>query len=205
MAGGTPVQDIVPQEVVDSAIEWADGLGYLGLALLSASEAALQPVPPDPLVWNMILDADSGAVVAAVVLVATLSSVLGALAGYAIGIYAGGWLLERFVSDSTIARLNVLVERYGTAGIFIAAVSPIPYKALAWIAGAGRMDLRLFVAAGITGRGLRFGIPGALLGIYGDTMLDSLNWMTFSAAALVGLAFVIPAARWWKNLLDEEE
>tara|TARA_B100000929_G_C15429659_1_gene394220 strand:- start:156 stop:755 length:600 start_codon:yes stop_codon:yes gene_type:complete len=199
------VQDIVPQEIVDSAVEWADGLGYLGLALLSASEAALQPVPPDPLVWNMILDTDSGAVIATIVFVATISSVIGALIGYAIGMHAGGWVLERLVSDSTIARLNILVERYGVAGIFIAAVSPIPYKALAWIAGAGRMDLKLFVAAGIFGRGLRFGIPGALLGIYGDTMLDSLNWMTFSLAAIGGLVIVIPAARWWNNLLDEEE
>ena len=190
---------------MDSAVEWADGLGYRVLALLSASEAALQPVPPDPLVWNMILDADSGAVVATIVLIATISSVIGALIGYAIGMHAGGWVLERLVSDSTIARLNILVERYGVAGIFIAAVSPIPYKALAWIAGAGRMDLKLFVAAGIFGRGLRFGIPGALLGIYGDTMLESLNWMTFSLAAIVGLAIVIPAARWWNNLLDEEE
>ncbi len=197
--------DIVPQDVVDSAIEWADGLGYLGLALLSATEAALQPVPPDPLVWDMILDSDSGFVVAAVVLVATFSSVLGALVGYAIGMYAGGWILERFVSESTIARLNVLVERYGSAGIFIAAVSPIPYKALAWIAGAGRMDLRLFVAAGLFGRGLRFGIPGALLGLYGDTMLDSLNWITFSFASILGLVIVVPAVRWWKGLLDEEE
>ena len=119
--------------------------------------------------------------------------------------YAGGWLLERFVSESTIARLNVLVERYGSAGIFIAAVSPIPYKALAWIAGAGRMDLRLFVAAGLFGRGLRFGIPGALLGLYGDTMLDSLNWITFSFASILGLVIVVPAVRWWKGLLDEEE
>ena len=197
--------DIVPQDVVDSAIEWADGLGSLGLALLSATEAALQDVPPDPLVWDMILDSDSGFVVAAVVLVATFSSVLGALVGYAIGMYAGGWLLERFVSESTIARLNVLVERYGSAGIFIAAVSPIPYKALAWIAGAGRMDLRLFVAAGLFGRGLRFGIPGALLGLYGDTMLDSLNWITFSFTSILGLVIVVPAVRWWKGLLDEEE
>ena len=119
--------------------------------------------------------------------------------------YGGGWLLDRFVSNSTIARLNVLVERYGSAGIFIAAVSPIPYKALAWVAGAGKMDLRLFIASGIFGRGLRFGIPGALLGLYGDKMLESLNWMTFSFASIVGLIIVIPAARWWKGLLDEEE
>ena len=201
--------EILPEGIVDSAIEWADGLGYLGLAILTSTEAALQPIPPDPLVWNMILEADSGLVIATVVLIATLSSVLGALAGYAIGMYGGGWLLERFVSQSTIARLNVLVDRYGSAGIFIAAVSPIPYKALAWIAGAGRMDLRLFVAAGIVGRGLRFGIPGALLGIYGESMKSSMTGVegaiTFSIVSIIGLIVVIPAARWWKGLLDEEE
>ena len=201
--------EILPEGLVDSAIEWADGLGYLGLAILTSTEAALQPIPPDPLVWSMILEADSGLVVATIVLIATLSSVLGALAGYAIGMYGGGWLLDRFVSQSTIARLNVLVDRYGSAGIFIAAVSPIPYKALAWIAGAGRMDLRLFVAAGIVGRGLRFGIPGALLGIYGESMKSSMTGVegaiTFSLASIIGLIVVIPAARWWKGLLDEEE
>jgi len=201
--------DILPGRVVDSAIEWADGLGYLGLAILTSTEAALQPIPPDPLVWNMILDAENGFVVATVVMIATISSVLGALAGYAIGMYGGGWLLERFVSQSTITRLNVLVDRYGSAGIFIAAVSPIPYKALAWIAGAGRMDLRLFVAAGIVGRGLRFGIPGVLLGIYGESMKSSMTGfegaMVFSLASIIGLIIVIPAARWWKGLLDEEE
>jgi len=201
--------EILPEGLVDSAIEWADGLGYLGLAIITSTEAALQPIPPDPLVWNMILDAENGFVVATVVMIATISSVLGALAGYAIGMYGGGWLLERFVSQSTITRLNVLVDRYGSAGIFIAAVSPIPYKALAWIAGAGRMDLRLFVAAGIVGRGLRFGIPGALLGIYGESMKSSMTGfegaMVFSLASIIGLIIVIPAARWWKGLLDEEE
>ena len=195
--------------LVDSAIEWADGLGYLGLAILTFTEAALQPIPPDPLVWSMILEANNGFVVATVVLIATLSSVLGALAGYGIGMYGGGWFLEKFVSESTIARLNVLVERYGSAGIFIAAVSPIPYKALAWIAGAGRMDLRLFVAAGIVGRGLRFGIPGALLGIYGESMKSSMTGVegaiTFSIVSILGLIIVIPASRWWKGLLVEEE
>ena len=201
--------EILPEGLVDSAIEWADGLGYVGLAILTSTEAALQPIPPDPLVWNMILEADSGLVIATIVLIATLSSVLGALAGYAIGMYGGGWLLERFVSQSTIARLNVLVDRYGSAGIFIAAVSPIPYKALAWIAGAGRMDLRLFVAAGIVGRGLRFGIPGALLGIYGESMKSSMTGVegaiTFSVVSIIGLIVLIPAARWWKGLVDEEE
>tara|TARA_Y100000814_G_scaffold6186_1_gene5735 strand:- start:31 stop:642 length:612 start_codon:yes stop_codon:yes gene_type:complete len=202
--------DILPGGLVDSAIEWADGLGYLGLAILSSTEAALQPIPPDPVVWSQVVASDSGFGVATVILIATVSSVIGALGGYAIGVYGGGWILERFVSSSNVSRLNVLVERYGAAGIFIAAVSPIPYKALAWIAGAGRMDLRLFVAAGIVGRGLRFGIPGVLLGMYGENLngleYDSMEvQMIFILSTILGLIVVIPAARWWKGLLDEEE
>ena len=42
--------EFLPEGLVDSAIEWADGLGYLGLAILTSTEAALQPIPPDPLV-----------------------------------------------------------------------------------------------------------------------------------------------------------
>ena len=162
------------------------------------------------MVWSQVVASDSGFGVATVILIATVSSVIGALGGYAIGVYGGGWILERFVSSSNVSRLNVLVERYGAAGIFIAAVSPIPYKALAWIAGAGRMDLRLFVAAGIVGRGLRFGIPGVLLGMYGENLngleYDSMEvQMIFVLSTILGLIVVIPAARWWKGLLDEEE
>ena len=73
--------EILPEGLVNSAIDWADGLGLPGLAILSSTEAALQPIPPDPLVWNMILDADSGFTIAVIVLVATLSSVFGALGG----------------------------------------------------------------------------------------------------------------------------
>ena len=193
---------IVSQEMIDSAIEWADGLGLFGLAILSSTEAAFQPIPPDPLVWKMALDADSGFGIAVVVSVAVLSSVMGAIAGYAIGMYAGGWLLEKLVPQSTMTRLNVLMERYGAAGIFIAAVSPIPYKALAWIAGAGRMDMRVFIAAGI-GRGLIFGIPGLLLSVYGESVVQSLNWVNFSFVSIAGLIVVIPAARWWHSLLEE--
>jgi len=189
--------------MIDSAIEWADGLGLFGLAILSSTEAAFQPIPPDPLVWKMALDADSGFGIAVVVSVAVLSSVMGAIAGYAIGMYAGGWLLEKLVPQSTMARLTVLMERYGAAGIFIAAVSPIPYKALAWIAGAGRMDMRVFIAAGIFGRGLRFGIPGLLLSVYGESVVQSLNWVNFSLVSIAGLIVVIPAARWWHSLLEE--
>ena len=192
-------------DLTDSVIDWAEGCGLLGLAIVSATEAAFQPAPPDLLVLPMVLGAESSLEILAIVLVATLSSVLGAIGGYGIGIYAGRPLLERFASENTVSRLENLTIRYGSAGIFGAAVSPIPYKALAWAAGAGRMDLRLFIIAGLFGRGLRFGLAGLILGIWGDEFLALMeNPIAWLVGSVVGLVMFIPLAKWWSNLADAE-
>ena len=197
------MRDMSPSDYFQPFVDWADGFGLIGLALVSATEAAFQPIPPDVLVIPMVIEADSILGISLIVLVATLSSVLGAFFGYGIGYYGGIPVLERFVSDSNINRLNFLIEKYGSAGVFIAAISPIPYKALAWIAGAGRMDLRLFALAGIFGRGIRFGSVGFLLGVYGESVQSSLNWFNFTLISIFCIIFFIPLMRWW-NSIDTE-
>jgi len=192
-----------PSDYFQPFVDWADGFGLLGLALVSATEAAFQPIPPDVLVIPMVIEANSVIGISIIVLVATLSSVFGAFLGYGIGYYGGIPVLERFVSDSNINRLNFLIEKYGSAGVFIAAVSPIPYKALAWIAGAGKMDLRLFAIAGIFGRGIRFGSVGLLLGVYGESVQSSLNWLNFTLISIFCLVLLIPIVNWWKSIGSE--
>ena len=192
-----------PSDYFQPFVDWADGFGLLGLALVSATEAAFQPIPPDVLVIPMVIEANSVIGISIIVLVATLSSVFGAFLGYGIGYYGGIPVLERFVSDSNINRLNFLIEKYGSAGVFIAAISPIPYKALAWIAGAGKMDLRLFAIAGIFGRGIRVGSVGLLLGVYGESVQSSLNWLNFTLISIFCLVLLIPIAKWWKSIGSE--
>ena len=192
-----------PSDYFQPFVDWADGFGLLGLALVSATEAAFQPIPPDVLVIPMVIEANSVIGISIIVLVATLSSVFGAFLGYGIGYYGGIPVLERFVSDSNINRLNFLIEKYGSAGVFIAAISPIPYKALAWIAGAGKMDLRLFAIAGTFGRGIRFGSVGLLLGVYGESVQSSLNWLNFTLISIVCLILLIPIVNWWKSIGSE--
>lgn len=189
-----------PSDYFQPFIDWADGFGLLGLALVSASEAAFQPIPPDVLVIPMVIEANSVLGISLIVLIATLSSVFGAFFGYGIGYYGGIPVLERFVSVSNINRLNFLIEKYGSLGVFIAAVSPIPYKALAWIAGAGRMDLRLFALVGFFGRGIRFGSVGLLIGVYGESVQSSLNWLNFTLISIVCIIIFIPLVKWWKNM-----
>jgi len=201
---GQFVSGTSPSDLFQPFIEWADGIGLLGLALVSASEAAFQPIPPDVLVIPMVVEADSLFAISMIVLVATLSSVFGAFIGYAIGYYGGIPILEKFVSQANINRLNTLTKKYGTAGVFLAAVSPIPYKALAWIAGAGRMDLRLFALAGIFGRGIRFGSVGFLIGVYGESMKSSLTWQNFTLMSILCIIFIFPLIKWWNALNIEE-
>ena len=201
---GQFVSGTSPSDLFQPFIEWADGIGLLGLALVSASEAAFQPIPPDVLVIPMVVEADSLFAISMIVLVATLSSVFGAFIGYAIGYYGGIPILEKFVSRANINRLNNLTKKYGTAGVFLAAVSPIPYKALAWIAGAGRMDIRLFALAGIFGRGIRFGSVGFLIGVYGESMKSSLTWQNFTLMSILCIILIIPLINWWNALNIEE-
>ena len=189
----------------DPVVQFLDGFGLIGLSILLFTEAIINPIPPETLFWPMLI-ADGtfyGSLV--LTIVATSSSVLGAIFGYWIGVRGGRPLIERFASQNTVRRLEVLTERYGAGGIFIAAVSPIPYKVFGWLAGMGKMDLRLFIGAGILGRGVRFGVPAMAIGAYGEEILSALNIWTFSAIAIIGAIVVIPLFRWWEGLLDEND
>jgi undecaprenyl-diphosphatase len=194
------------EDLTQSVIDWADGFGLLGLAIVSATEAALQPVPPDLLVMPMSLAADNLLDLLLIFTVVTLSSVIGSLGGYAIGLYGGRPLLVRFSNPTTSRRLGELISRYGSAGIFVAALSPIPYKVLAWTAGAGRMDLRIFIAAGLFGRSIRFGLEVMVLGIWGEEFLAQLEnpwfWIALGMASLVAF---FPLSSWWYGLGQEPD
>ena len=189
------------QQITDSVVSWGSGFGLVGLAVVSSSEAAFQPVPPDLLVIPMSLDASSGLDLLAIFLVATLSSVLGSLGGYGIGFYAGRPAIEKFAKPSLSRKLDELISRYGDTGVFIAAVSPIPYKLLAWTAGAGRMDIRTFLSAGIFGRGIRFGMEVVIVGYWGEELVgmleDPIFWIVVGVFSIV---VFIPLSNWWNGL-----
>ncbi len=190
-------------QIIDTTIEWADSWGLIGLAVVSASEAMFQPAPPDLLVIPMVLNSNGSITeIFAIVLTATIFSVFGSLGGYAIGVYAGRPFLEKFAKPNTISRIDNLFLKYGSMGVFIAAISPIPYKAFAWAAGSGKMNIRLFIFAGLLGRGIRFGLEGVVLGFYGeeflDLMYDPFFWLF---GGILATALFFPLNTWWNSLI----
>ena len=187
-------------EFQTSALEWFSEMGLAGLGLLSFTEAFLQPVPPDALVIPMAAATSDPIRLISIFVVVTLSSVLGSLVAWWMGDRFGQPLLERFASEKSVGKFNALVTRYGTLGIFIAAFSPIPYKVLGWCAGIGKMEHRSFLLAGLVGRSLRFGIEVAVIGLYGEQVLDFLLGPGFMLATLTGALMAYPAWQWWDSL-----
>ncbi|MDP7387575.1 MAG: VTT domain-containing protein [Candidatus Thalassarchaeaceae archaeon] len=190
---------LVPETWVDWTVDAAESFGLMGLFLVSATESAVQPVPPDLVSWPMALGAGSIPELLTIVIVATVGSVLGSLVGYWMGSVAGDYVLSRFASESSIARLEQIMHRHGSFGVFFAALGPVPYKALAWTAGAGSMPLIPFMISGGIGRLMRFSIPAVAIWYYGDAALEWFTPARFLLISMLGLILMVPVFRWMQN------
>ncbi|MDP6907157.1 MAG: YqaA family protein [Candidatus Thalassarchaeaceae archaeon] len=176
----------------ESILDAFDNLGEGSLAALSFTEAIIQPVPPDLLYMPMVYaDKTNTTTVLWLWTVVTITSVAGSLVGHWIGQHWGRNLLERYANPKHVTMLENLTEKYGTAGIFIAAFSPIPYKVFGWVAGMGEMDRRTFAIAGLFGRGLRFGLEAIAIVVWGDEALSAAESFVENEFALGAMSLAI--------------
>ena len=187
---------MIGEEVI---LDFFESFGPLALALLSFTEAIIQPIPPDVLFLPMAYDArDNESLLIWLWIVVTVSSVFGAVIGHALGKRYGSKLVDKFGKPHHRQQLEKMFERYGTLGMFIAAVSPLPYKVFGWIAGASDMKLRPFIIAGIFGRGLRFGLEALFIFMYGESAIRAVEWI-LDRELLMGIILILTLATivWW--------
>ena len=191
----------------DFILEFFNQFGPFALALLSFTEAIIQPIPPDVMFLPMAYDERNNVnMLLWLWFIVTFASVLGAMVGHTLGRLYGTKLLARFGKPHHRQRLEFLFERYGTWGMFIAAVSPLPYKVFGWIAGASDMKMRPFVIAGIFGRGLRFGLEAILIYLYGDTAMDAATWLLDHELIMaIVLILVLGLIGWWFTKKNSSE
>lgn len=143
------------------------------LAALSFAESSFFPIPVDVMLAPMCLADLSRAWRYAAI--ATIFSVLGGIAGYAIGMGAfeaiEPWLSTSHYWDA-YQTSRAWFDDYGIWVIFIAGFSPIPYKVFTIAAGVAALNLPGFFLASLIGRGARFFLVAGLV-VLGGEKLDA--------------------------------
>lgn len=166
------------------------------LGALSFAESSFFPIPPDVMLAPMCLATPQKAWFFA--LLTTVSSVLGGVLGFAIGLYAFD-MIEPWLQAShywpAYQTAMTWFHEWGFWAVFVAGFSPIPYKVFTIAAGALSMNFPLFVLASAIGRGGRFFLVAGLMAWGGARMetalhsyVDRLGWATVALIVLGGLA-----------------
>ena len=168
------------------------------MAGISFAESSFFPLPPDVLMIPMILANRRRAFWYATV--ATVSSVLGAYLGYAIGFYlfatVGERILEFYGAMQTFESLKDKFLQYGVEIIVLKGMTPIPFKLVTIASGLARFDLALFTMACLVSRSIRFYLVAAILYFVGEPARVFIEKRltlvtTVSAVLLVGGVFLV--------------
>jgi len=176
------------RRLYDWVLHWADTrYGAPALFLLAAAESSFFPIPPDPLLIALCLGAPGLSLRFAAS--CTAASVLGGIVGYGIG--AGAWhLLQDWffayvpgVTPETFARVQGIYDRWDFWAVFLAGLTPIPYKVFTLAAGVFSINFPVFVLASVLSRGLRFFLLAGLIYRFGapikafiDKYFNALAW-----------------------------
>ncbi|MBT5049309.1 MAG: DedA family protein [Rhodospirillaceae bacterium] len=140
------------------------------LAAIAFIESSVFPIPPDVLLIPMVLAARTRWL--KIALICTIASVLGGMLGYALGFYLyegiGKPLLEFYGYADKFTQFQGRYNEWGAWIVFMAGVTPFPYKVITIASGVTHLDVTTFTVASILARGLRFFIVAALLWWIGD-------------------------------------
>ena len=162
------------------------------LAIFSFIESFFWPIPTDVVLAPMCLAKPNRALLYA--LNATVTSVLGAVVGY----YIGYWLSTAFVKEffesvnmiGTFNTVNEYLNEFGILFILIGSFTPVPYKVVAICCGVAASDVVIqsqlgistwqlnifvFIAVSLFGRGARFFLVAILLKLGGEKMEQKLH------------------------------
>lgn len=164
----------------------------LFLAIIAFLESSVFPIPPDVLLLPLCLAQRERAF--RLGLICTVASVLGGIAGYALGFYAfdtvGTSILDFYGAMDRYDAFADWYQAQGTWVVFIAGFTPIPYKVITISAGVFQFHFFSFVVLSVLSRGLRFAIEVLLVYFMGEKALIFIDRHFNKLTILGGVAFV---------------
>lgn len=148
---------------------------YLGF--VSFIESIFFPVPTDVMLAPMALAQPHRAGWLAGM--STVTSVVGGVVGYWLGAYLFDAyiypIIEQVNYVANYEAAKDLFEKYGVYCMFIAALTPIPFKVFTVTAGALHMSFWPFVLGSLVGRAIRFYLVAYLMKWGGAKMEQTLH------------------------------
>ena len=137
---------------------------------VSFAESSFFPLPPDVLLIPMVIAQPQKWFRFA--FFCTVSSVLGAFAGYAIGMFLfeqiGRPILAFYGKQDAFDQIAAWYNIWGGWGVLFAAITPFPYKVLTIFSGATGLNFLVFTVVSIIGRSDRFFLVAWLLKHFGE-------------------------------------
>ncbi len=142
------------------------------LAIVAFSESSFFPIPPDVMLIPMVLAKPNDWW--RIALTCTLFSVIGGIAAYFVGFFLFQLvalpLLEFYNYQNKILEFNEMYHNWGGWVVFLAGLTPFPYKIITIASGMTQLNLALFIALSVLSRGLRFFAVSVLLYYFGDSI-----------------------------------
>ena len=189
------------RRLYDWVLHWAETpYGTPALFVLAFAESSFFPVPPDVLLIALAVSIPRRAYRYA--LICAIGSVTGAYLGYIIGYFSweavGEPLVAFYNGEETVEWIRQQYNAYGFWGVFIAALTPIPYKVFTIASGLFSFDLGTFTAASVLGRSLRFFLVGTLIYFFGPPVRDLIDRHFNLMATLFALLLIggFAAIKW---------
>lgn len=167
------------------------------LAAACFAESSFIPMFPEVMLLPMILAERAKAWRYAAI--CTVSSVLGGIAGYLIGLLlfeaVGEPLLRLYGMSGDFQQIAAKYNDYGWLMVLIGGgITPIPYKVITIASGLTQLDFVTFVLASIVARGVRFALPCGIIYFFGEhakRLMEERGKTAFwIAVALVVIGFL---------------
>lgn len=144
---------------------------------VSFIESSVFPIPPDIMLIPMAIANRMKAWWYAAV--ATMGSVLGGLLGYAIGYFlfdlVGQPILGFYGYGDKFQEFAAQYNEYGAWIVFMAGLTPFPFKVITIASGTTSMNIFVFLLASIVGRASRFFAVAALLYYFGQPIREFIE------------------------------
>lgn len=189
-------------KIIKSMYDWAMAISaksnaVWALVIVSFIESSFFPIPPDIFLIPLVLAQREKAFRLA--LYCTIASVLGGYFGYAIGFLLDDTVLTPILTNwGMIDAFNRFKEWYNEFGawiVFMAGVTPFPYKVVTIASGAVDLNLFVFTVASIISRGMRFFLIAWLLYRWGKPMKEyiekNLGWLSILFVVLLFGSFLL--------------